>query len=83
MPGLLLFLDLQKAFDTLNYFGFVTSIIKWFQLFYCAPESCILNNGWTSIFLNQTRWYAGLSSLSFSVISRNVAKKIRKNRTIN
>ncbi len=57
IPGLLLFLDFEKAFDTLEWpfiqktlvsFGFVPSIIQWFKTFYCGSESCILNNGWAS-----------------------------------
>ena len=59
IPGLLLFLDFEKAFDTLEWpfirktlqhYGFGPSLIKWFDTFYCITESCILNNGWTSTF---------------------------------
>ena len=59
IPGLLLFLDFEKAFDTIEWpfirktfqhFGFGSSILKWLNLFYCCPESCVLNNGWASDF---------------------------------
>ena len=64
IPGLLLFFDFEKAFDTLEWsfiekslqhFGFGPSLSKWVRLFYCKTESCILNNGWTSNFLELSR----------------------------
>jgi len=54
IPGLLLFIDFEKAFDTLewNYmwkvferFNFGNSFIKWLKILYTNPISCILNNG--------------------------------------
>ena len=59
MPGLLLFLDFENAFDTLEwpfirktfeYFDFGPSLLNWLKVFYCNSESCILNNGWASNF---------------------------------
>jgi len=64
MPGLLLFLDFEKAFDTLEwpfihktfqYFGFSPSLLNWLKVFYCNSESCILNNGWGSNFFELNR----------------------------
>ena len=95
MPGLLLFLAFEKAFDTiewpfirktLSYFGFNASITQWFNLFYCAPESCILNNGWTSAFFNIQRGVRQgclLSPYLFVLSVEMLAKEIRKNRNIN
>ena len=62
--GLLLFIDFEKAFDslewsfildTLRFFGFGTSIINWVRVFYNKTESCILNNGWASNFFETQR----------------------------
>ena len=64
MPGLPLFLDFEKAFDTLEwpficktfeYFGFDPSLLNWLKVFYCNSESCILNNGWASHFFELNR----------------------------
>lgn len=75
IPGLLLFLDFKKAFDTIEwsfirktfqFFGFGSSILKWLNLFYCGPESCVLNNGWASDFFEIQRCKTRLPSLSLS-----------------
>jgi len=64
IPGLLLFIDFEKAFDslewsfierTLQYFGFGSSLKSWFQTFYKNIESCVLNNGWASGFFQLQR----------------------------
>ena len=58
--GLLLFLDFEKAFNTiewyffqntLSFFCFGASVISWVNLFHSGPESCVSNNGWVAIFL--------------------------------
>ena len=57
IPGLLLFVDFEKAFDTiewafvkktLHHFGFGSSLIKWINLFYRDIQSCVINNGWSA-----------------------------------
>jgi hypothetical protein len=54
IPGLLLLVDFEKAFDSLewdfmfkclNFLGFAESIIKWVKHFYTYISSCIVNNG--------------------------------------
>ncbi|MCG7876954.1 MAG: reverse transcriptase family protein, partial [Candidatus Thiodiazotropha endolucinida] len=59
IPGLLLSIDFQQAFDsvswkfilkTLDYFNFGPSIKKWIKLFQNGAESCILQNGFLSDF---------------------------------
>ena len=53
LPGLLLFIDLEKAFDSIEHeflyralqcFNFGPSFIKWIQMFYNNLSSCVLNN---------------------------------------
>ena len=64
IPGLLLFIDFEKAFDSLQWafilnalkvFGFGKSLTKWVKTFKCKTESCILNNGWASNFFETQR----------------------------
>ena len=64
IPGLLLFIDFEKAFDAiewafvrkaLEHFGFVPSLIKWINLFYSDIQSCIINNGWSGGFFGLGR----------------------------
>ena len=57
IEGAILFLDFQKAFDTVNHdflftilekFSFGISLIMWIKTIYNKAESCLSNNGWTS-----------------------------------
>ena len=94
IAGLLLCLDFEKAFDTLEWpfiektllsFGFGPSIVKWFQTFYNSTESCIMNNGWTSDFLplhRGVRQGCPLSPYLFILSAEILAKSIRKNTDI-
>ena len=59
IPGLLLFIDFEKAFDTLEwsfiektlkYYNFGDSLILWIKPFYTDISSSIQNNGWSSDF---------------------------------
>ena len=57
IPGLILSIDFEKAFDTvswrfisevLDYFNFGNSIKTWVGLFQKGSETCILQNGFMS-----------------------------------
>ena len=59
IPGLLILLDFEKAFDSLEwdfmfkcltFLGFGESIIRWVRLFYTDITSCVVNNGHCSGF---------------------------------
>lgn len=59
IPGLLLSVDFEKAFDTvswkfiqktLTYFNFGDSMKKWIKVFQTGSESSILQNGYMSEF---------------------------------
>lgn len=64
IPGLLLMIDFEKAFDTiswhyidkvLSFFNFGESFIKWIKVFRQNTASSILQNGWLSDFLTVSR----------------------------
>ena len=56
MNGLLVAIDFQKAFDSINHnfmfkalsvFIFGPSLIRWIQIFYKNIPSTVMNNGYT------------------------------------
>ena len=85
---------MKKLFDTtewpfirktFQHFGFGSSILKWLNLFYCCPESCVLNNGWASVFFEiqkGVRQGCRLSPYLFVLAVEVLAKAIRENKSV-
>ena len=62
--GILLFLDFEKAFDSVEWNFLVKSLVKfnfgpefiaWIKILYCNPIFRIKNNGWVSRTCNMSR----------------------------
>ena len=87
--GVILFLDFQKAFDTvewkfmmevLNKFNFGKDFIDWIKVLYNTPKATIKNNGWLSesFTLNRgIRQGCPVSALLFLLVVEILAIKIK------
>ena len=87
----IVFLDFQKAFDTVNYdflfsvlskFNFGESFRRWVNITYTNAKSCVTNNGWTSKPFpveKSIRQGCPLSALLFLLVVEVLATKLRKN----
>ena len=93
-PGLLLLLDFEKAYDTvewhfmsevLNAFNFGPSISKWIKLCYTNISSTVLNNGFSCGWFEIKRGFrqgCGLSCVLFILVAEILAKLIRKSKEV-
>ena len=90
IPGVLLFLDFSKAFDSidrnflinlLKQFNFGHDFIKWIKTIYCNTSSCLVQNGIVSDFFTLekgVRQGCPLSALLFVISIEILACKIRQ-----
>ncbi len=94
IPGILLMLDFEKAFDSLEWnfmttvlqkFNFGNGFIKWVNILYNKPLISIKNNGWLSKDIKLQRGIrqgCPLSALLFVLAVEIMAIEIRKNQNI-
>ena len=94
IPGLLIFIDFQKAFDSLEWnfllrclesFNFGASLIRWLFTFYKNIQSCVINNGIISDFFTLGRGVRRGDPLSphlFVIAAEILAISIRQNSII-
>ena len=94
VPGLLIFIDFQKPFDSLEWnflvscleaFNFGPDFIRWVKTFYKNIQSCVINNGLMSNYFTLERGVRQgdpLSPYLFVVAIESLAIAIRKNPAI-
>ena len=94
LPGILLFIDFEKAFDTLEWpfihhalkvFNFGPNIRKWISVLYNDVESGVLNGGYMTNYFRVSRGVrqgCPLSPLLFILCVEILAQKIRQNSKI-
>ena len=94
IPGLLIYIDFQKAFDTLewnflfnclNAFNFGPEFKRWIKTFYKNIQSCVINNGLTSDYFYLTRGVRQgdpLSPYLFLLAVEILATAVRENTEI-
>ena len=88
-PGIALFLDFEKAFDTVSWkflmktlktFNFGPCFIKWIKILYNQPLCCTCNNGYSSQFFEISRGIrqgCPISALLFILVAEIMAINIR------
>jgi len=91
IPGLMIFIDFRKAFDTLEWnflfnclvtFNFGHEFKRWISTFYKNIQSCVRNDGLSSEYFNLTRGVRQgdpLSPYLFFLAVETLAIAIREN----
>ena len=91
LPGILLFIDFEKAFDTLEwpfiqhalkFLNFGPNICKWISVLYNDVESGVINGGYMTNYFRVSRGVrqgCPLSPLLFVLCVEILAQKIRQN----
>ena len=94
IPGLMIFIDFHKAFDSLEWsflvtclksFGFGPEFIRWVKTLYSNIQSCVINNGLTTDYFTLERGVRQgdpLSPYLFVIAVETLAIAIRQNTEI-
>ena len=89
IPGLMIFLDFEKAFDSISWeflfkileeSNFGENFIRWIRILYNDPLLCVMNNGFASSFFPTNRGIrqgCPISALLFLLVVEVLAEKIK------